>query len=235
MKRMILAPLGCLLVLATIGCVQQKRIDPGAVPENINAKFLSQDLNPDVWVNRFEVEAREIFASRDEILSAVQLSPGDRIADIGAGTGLFVASFARAVGPTGKVYAVDISPRLIDHLKKRAADDGLTNVNVILSKEKSAELPENSVDVVFICDTYHHFEYYDAMLGSIFSALRPGGQLIIIEFERIPGVSREWTLGHVRANKERFTSEIVRAGFRLIEEVEIPGLEENYFLRFKRP
>jgi ubiquinone/menaquinone biosynthesis C-methylase UbiE len=235
MKHKILTSVGCLLILVTSACVQQKRVDPDAVPEDINAKFLSEDLNPEVWVNRFEVEAREIFASRDEIIAAVKLSPGNHIADIGAGTGLFVASFARAVGPAGKVYAVDISPRLTDHLRKRAADDGLTNVDVILSTEQSAKLPEKSVDVVFVCDTYHHFEYYDVMLASIFRALRPGGQLIVIEFKRIPGISREWTLGHVRANKERFASEIVRAGFRLVEEVEIPGLNENYFLRFKRP
>ena len=235
MKCRILTALGCLLVAATSACVQYKKGDSGVVPENINARFLAEDLEPEVWVNRFEVEAREIFARRKEIVAAVMLAPGDRIADVGAGTGLFVALFAEAIGLKGQVYAIDISPRLIDHMNKRVADEGLTNVDVILSKEKSVELADGSVDAVFVCDTYHHFEHYEAMLGSIFSALRPGGQLIVIDFERIPGVSRSWTLGHVRAGKERFTSEIKRSGFRLIEEVEISGLQENYFLRFEKP
>jgi ubiquinone/menaquinone biosynthesis C-methylase UbiE len=235
MKRSILAALACLLFATTSACVHHKNRDSGVVPENINAGFLAGDLEPEVWVNRFEVEAREIFARRDEIVAAVKLAPGDRIADVGAGTGLFVAPFAEAVGLKGKVYAIDISPRLIDHMKQRVADEGLTNVEVILSTEKSVELAEAAVDAVFVCDTYHHFEYYEAMLGSISSALRPGGQLIVIDFERIPGVSRSWTLGHVRAGKERFTSEIEQAGFRFVEEVEISGLQENYFLRFERP
>ena len=235
MKRRILIGLGCLWVAAATACVSNKNAESGAVPRDFNAKFLAEDLEPEVWLNRFEVESREIFAARKEIIAAVKLAPGDRVADIGAGTGLFVAPFASAVGPKGKVFAVDISPRLIDHIKKRAADAGLTNVDVILSKEKSVELADGSVDAVFVCDTYHHFEHYEAMLGSIFSVLRPGGQLVVVDFERIPGVSREWLLGHVRAGKERFTSEIEGAGFRLLEEVEVPGLKENYFLRFGRP
>ncbi len=235
MKRRIVVAFAGLLVASSFGCVVTQKADSGAVPENINAKFLADDLKPEVWVNRFEVESREIFAHQEEIVDAVNLEPGDRIADVGAGTGLFIGPFASAVGPEGKVYAVDISPRLIDHLNERVASEGLTNVVVIRSEEKSVELADGSVDVVFVCDTYHHFEYYEAMLGSIFSALRPGGQLVVIDFERIPGVSRGWMLRHVRAGKERFTDEIKRSGFRFIEEVAVSGLKENYFLRFEKP
>ncbi len=235
MKLRDITALGCFWVAATCVFAQDKKIDPSAVPKDINAKFLSEDLKPEEWVNRFEIESREVYANRKEIVGAIKLKPGDRIADIGAGTGLFIAPFANVVGPQGKVFAVDISPKLIDHMNKRIADEGLTNVNVKLSKEKSAELASASVDVVFVCDTYHHFEHYKAMLSSIFGALRPGGQLIVIEFERLPEVSREWVLGHVRAGKETFTSEIIGAGFRLVEEVKITGFKENYFLRFERP
>ncbi len=234
MKRSFAAISTCLLIAATTACVQNKNRESGAVPKNINDRFLAEDLKPEEWVNRFEVEAREIFASRDAIIDAVKLSPGDRIADVGAGTGLFVGSFASAVGDKGKVFAVDISPRLIDHLNKRVADEGLTNVDVILSKEKSAELASGSVDAVFVCDTYHHFEHYSAMMRSIYRALRPGGTLIIIDFKRIPGESTDWVLGHVRAGKERFTREIEVAGFRLVNDVDIPGLKQNYFLRFEK-
>ncbi len=233
MKRTILTALGCLLVVALPACTSTNG-NSDAVSKNINGKFLSEDLNPDVWVKRFEVEAREIYAQRKEIVDAVKLAPGDRIADVGAGTGLFVTAFANAVGANGKVFAVDISPQFIDHIKGRVADEGLTNVDVVRSKLDSTELADRSVDTVFVCDTYHHFEQYDAMLASIFNALRSGGTLIVIDFERIPGVSRKWTLGHVRADKQQFTSEIERSGFRLVSEVNIPGLKENYFLRFEK-
>ncbi len=234
MKRSVITIFVCLWGVATFAYAQDTKVDPNAVPKEINAKFLSEDLKAEEWVNRFEIESREIYAHRKEIVAAVKFTKGDRVADIGAGTGLFLAPFAEAVGAMGKVFAVDISPKLIAHMNKRIVDEGITNVEVVLSKEKSTELRDRSVDVVFICDTYHHFEHYEAMMRSIFSALRPGGQLIVIDFERIPGVSREWTLGHIRAGKEKFSSEITQAGFRLVEEIKITGFKENYFLRFER-
>lgn len=237
MKRFIVPAVGCLLLATSSACVQSGRSNnnPTAVPKDINARFLAEDLNPEDWVNRFEVESREVFTSRKEIVDAIQLPVGACIADVGAGTGLFVEPFSEAVTGTGKVYAVDISPKLVEHMRNRAKEQGLDNVEVVLSKENSIELPAASVDFVFVCDTYHHFEFYTEMLLSIRDALRPGGQLIIIDFERIPGTSREWVLGHVRAGKDRFKSEIRQSGFRFIEEVKIAGFRENYFLRFERP
>jgi len=104
-----------------------------------------------------------------------------------------------------------------------------------LCSQTSIELPPNSVDRAFVCDVYHHFEYPQRSLASIYSALRPGGELIVVDFERIPGVSRDWLLDHVRAGKETFRAEIEAAGFEFVEEVEISKLEENYVLRFRRP
>jgi ubiquinone/menaquinone biosynthesis C-methylase UbiE len=95
-------------------------------------------------------------------------------------------------------------------------------------------LPPNSVDLVFVCDTYHHFEYPAKTLASIRRALRPGGNLIVIDFDRIEGKSRDWLLGHVRADKATFQHEIETAGFELIEEVEVREFEENYFLKFAK-
>lgn len=93
----------------------------------------------------------------------------------------------------------------------------------------------DSVDLVFICNTYHHFESPYRSLASIYRALRPGGLLVLIDFERIPGVSREFILGHVRAGKEVFRDEILDAGFAPRDEVEVNAFEENYLLRFEKP
>jgi predicted methyltransferase len=209
--------------------------EPAAVPADINTRFLDPEIDAEDWAERWEVESREIYARRHEIVEAIGLVEGESIADVGAGTGLFVAPFSAAVAGTGTVYALDISPAFVEHVRRRARDEGLANVEVVLSEQASTTLPGDSVDVVFLCDTYHHFEHHVEMLASIRDALRPGGRLVVVDFERIPGVSRDWILGHVRAGKDDVIAEIEQAGFRLEREVEIDGLDENYLLRFDRP
>jgi ubiquinone/menaquinone biosynthesis C-methylase UbiE len=205
------------------------------VPENINERFLDANLDAEQWLKRLEGESREIYLHHQAIVDAIGIKPGASIADVGGGTGLFIGPFAKAVTETGHVYAVDISPKLVEYMKRRIKDEGLKNVEAILSREDSTELPNDSVDFVFVCDTYHHFEYHADMLLSIRNALRRGGQLILIDFERIPGKSSDWLLGHVRAGKEQFKKEVMQSGFRFVEQVDVPGLSENYFLRFERP
>ena len=209
--------------------------DQAKVPPGINKEFLSPDLEPEEWIKRFEVESREVFAGRNAILKAIGLKEGQFIADVGSGTGLYLGPFSESVAEKGKVYAVDISPKLIAHIQRRVKADKMSNVEVIQSQEKSAMLPTACVDVVFVCDTYHHFEFYEEMLDSIVQALKPGGQLVIIDFNRIPGKSREWLLTHVRASKETVLAEVTAAGLEFVEEVKIPEFEENYFLRFSKP
>jgi ubiquinone/menaquinone biosynthesis C-methylase UbiE len=207
----------------------EQSVNPG-----INDPYLQPDLDVEEWTGRFEVESREIFDARREIVAAVGLGRGEAVADIGTGTGLFVEPFARAVGPSGKVYAIDIVPAFVRHVDERARKAGLGQVEARLGQADSIELPAASIDAAFVCDVYHHFEYPGSSLASIHRALRPGGELIVIDFERTPGVSREWVLGHVRAGKGEFTAEIEAAGFRLVEEVEIDRFEESYFLRFRK-
>lgn len=217
-------------VLAIPALAYEESARPG-----INARFLDPDLDVARWRGVFEGESREIFRSRKEIVEALGLSPGLVVADVGAGTGLFVGLLAEQVGREGKVYAVEIAPRFIEYLHKRVAQQGLTQVEVVVGTTRSIKLPDASIDVAFLSDTYHHFEYPISMASSLYAALRPGGQLVVIDFERIPGVSRKWVLDHVRAGKQVFAAEIETVGFRLLEEIPVSGLVENYVLRFERP
>jgi len=203
-----------------------------SVSPGVNKTFLSPDLDVNRWVSNLEGESREIFARRQAIVDAIQLQPGMTVADVGAGTGLFIELFTEKIGSSGKLYAVDIAPKFVEHLRQRAAEHGLANVTAVLGKEDAVPLPAESLDVAFVCDTYHHFEFPQSVLASIHQALRPHGVLILIDFERIPGQSRSWIFDHVRADKATFTKEIEAAGFRLVEETLIDGLQENYFLRF---
>ncbi|PQO41117.1 class I SAM-dependent methyltransferase [Blastopirellula marina] len=207
----------------------QQSVKPG-----INDNFLDPDLKVEEWVKRFEVESREIFHGRDEIIQQLKLKPGDRIADIGTGTGLFIEPFSKAVGQDGWVYALDIAPKFVERVGKLAKEYHLENVTPVVCGEDDVRLAPRSIDVAFICDVYHHFEYPQPSLASIHKALVPGGQLVVIDFNRIPGKSRDWTLSHVRAGKEEFRKEIEDAGFEFVEEVKISAFKENYFLRFTR-
>ncbi len=201
----------------------------------VNDKYLSPSLDVDKWVARFEGESRQIYRAREEIIDALRLQRGMRVADIGAGTGLFARPIARNVGNGGKVYAVEISPRFLEHLGTVVAEERLTQVEIVKSTDHTTNLSAESIDLAFICDVYHHFEYPRAMLASLRAALRPGGELVVIDFKRIPGESEDWIIDHVRAGQEVFTQEISRAGFVLVEVVSIDSLRDNYVLRFRRP
>jgi len=218
----------CLLLLVLVTATrlpaQEKSVKPG-----INQAF----ENPDVadFVGRFEREGRDAYDHRHEILKACNLKPGMIVADIGAGTGLFTRMFSPVVGDKGRVYAVDISKQFLKHIDETAKKEELTNISGVVCRADSVNLPPNSIDVAFICDTYHHFEFPLKTMRSIHRALRPGGQVILVDFHRIPGVTREWLMNHVRAGQEVFTKEILESGFRQVEEKK-DLLKESYFVRF---
>lgn len=104
---------------------------------------------PDVaeFVGRFEAESRELFVRRHEIVAACQIKAGQTVADIGAGTGLFTRLFSEAVGKDGRVFAVDISQKFLDHIKATSREAGQPNVDTLLATADSTELPAESVDV----------------------------------------------------------------------------------------
>ena len=204
---------------------QQESVRPG-----INDSF--RDPDPQKFAARFEVESREVFAKRVEIVAELGLKPGMVIADVGAGTGLFTREFAAKLGRDGRVLAVDISKNFLEHIRRTTREKGLLNVETVLCSDDSTKLPQDSVDAVFICDTYHHFEYPAKTMTSVRKALKPGGKVYVIDFHRIEGKSSEWTMNHVRAGQKVFEAEILEAGFRRVRQVE-GVLSDNYMLVFE--
>jgi predicted methyltransferase len=222
----------CAIVVAAGGLRAESAAEAApAVDPAINAYY--RDTDVDRWKYMFESPGREIFRERFRIVQAVGPRPGMRIADIGAGTGFFSLLFARAVGPTGKVYAVDISQAFLDEIRRRAAAEyHVENVETVRNDQHGIGLPEDSLDLAFLSDTYHHLEYPQRMLAAIAAALGEEGELIIIDFHRIPGVSSPWVMSHVRAGRDEVIEELKAAGFTLVGEEDF--LRENYFLRFRR-
>lgn len=223
-----------LFAIALLAAIAFAAFADNSDPAKLNAPFRDPELNSEVWVERFEREGRDAWDYREQIADALALSSGDAVADVGAGTGLFEPLLAARVGSQGKVYAVDIAPRFIEHIRAKAAEHGLAQVEAILGANRSTNLPAGSVDLVFVCDTYHHFEDHAAMLASIHAALRPGGRLVIVDFDRIEGISPKFILEHIRADKAQFTREIEAGGFRMLREIAIAGMTQSFVREFER-
>jgi len=221
---------GLLLIAASIAPL----IGGASAEENVNPDVNRHYQDPDFarWQSTFERRGREVYDQRYAIIEALDLQTGMHIADVGAGTGLFTRLFARQVSATGKVYAVDIAQNFVDNILRTTREQDLNNVEGVVNDQQSTRLPEQSVDLVFLSDTYHHFEYPRAMLDSIHRALRPGGRLAIIDFRKQPGKSSAWVISHVRANRDEVVDEVTAAGFVLLREPQM--LEKNYFLIFRR-
>ena len=205
-----------------------------AYPETMNKKFVDPKANVDGFVHKFENEDREVYAKREEIVRAAALSPGQRVADIGAGTGLFTFLFAEKVGPSGGVYAVDIGPAFIDYIDRRAKELGKSGVvKTVLNRPESTGLAPGSIDVAFVCNTYHHFDRPEAMLASIRRALRPEGRLIVVDFDLRPDAS-EFVKKRARATRKEYEREILAAGFTLAEVKTPPVLKDNFYIEFRK-
>lgn len=201
-----------------------------SVKPGINDSYLNPALKPQEWVERFEREGREVFDQRMELVEAVNITKGATVADIGSGTGLFTPLLAKATGTGGKVYAVDIVPAFLARIRQQAELKNIVNIKTVLCTERSTRLYPNTVDFAFICDVYHHFQYPQNTLASLHQALKAGGEVFLIDFKRIEGVSSDFAMNHVRASQEEVTAEMEAAGFVLVEELDL--LEDNYVLRF---
>ena len=212
------------LILITTSCwAEEQNVNPGINNYYYDAKF-------EQWLATFESPGREVYDKKETILHAAQIKPGMRIADIGAGTGLYSIAFAQQTGEKGLVYAVDISRNFVRNIELRGENQGLKNIKGIINNQKEIGLAQNSIDLAFICDTYHHFEYPLTTLQSVYQALSTGGKLIIIDFKRDPHISTPWVMGHVRANKEKVIKEVESIGFKLTDDKNI--LENSFFLSF---
>lgn len=190
--------------------------------------------NSEVFLDTMEVGSRELYAAREQVLAAAKISPGARIADIGAGTGLYSLMFAQAVGPSGVVYAIDIEPRFLKLINQRAADLDVGNVVSVLGRSADITLPPQSVDVVFIADTYHYFEDSKTIMATVHDALRAGGRLIILDYALDDAHADDIRRAHVRFGREGLVAEVESFGFRLIESPTAPGLKEIYMVTFEK-
>ncbi len=184
--------------------------------------------DPAAYIASLDDPARDAYQKPDEVLKALALKPGEVVADIGAGSGYFTVRFARAVGDAGRVYAVDVSPDMIRHLNRRLREAGLRNVVTVLSEPDDPLLPDASVDRFVIVDTWHHIEDQPKYLGLLKRMLKPGGQVVHIDFQK-----RALPIGPpegMKIAREDLVKQMESAGFRLAAEHDF--LPYQYFLVF---
>ena len=166
----------------------------------------------------------------DEILEALGLQPGQHIADVGAGGGYFSLRFADFVGQEGKVYAVDISPSLLEYIRKSAIERGLSNVEAIITSEDNVALPKKCVDLIFLRNVYHHLSNRIEYNRKLRDILKPGGRIVIIEYEKSGRLfSFHRVFGHY-VPRESIVKEMKKAGYRLVKELHF--LPEQSFTIF---
>lgn len=221
---------GCVAAaLLLAGCARDAGQDSESAPP------VQEDATLDVWLEKMEVGSREFYASREAIVAAIGLKEGEFVADIGAGTGLFSLMFAKAVGPKGEIYAIDIEPRFLKLINQRAEDLDLSNVAAVLGRPNSITLPPASIDVAFISDTYNYFTDPAELMTSVKNALKPGGRLYILDFDAPAEGPRPPELQHIRLGFEGVKAEVEGFGFVSAERIAVPGLRETYMLRLTRP
>jgi len=156
-----------------------------ATPDGIGKFFLNREISRVMghegadWLERPERETEE---RPDTVLRLLNLKPGDTVADIGAGSGYFSRRLARAVGPRGHVFAVDIQIQMLTDITNRLARAGITNVSPVLGADRDPRLPPASIDLALLVDVYHELEYPFEMLVAISRSLKPGGRVVLVEY-----------------------------------------------------
>ncbi len=180
-------------------------------------------------LKRFGYEGfdRDRWQHPDRVIASLDLDPGDRVADLGAGGGYFSFRLADAVGPSGVVYAVDVDSDMTELLTRRVADGGYENVEVILAELHDPLLPDGKIDLLFTSNTYHHIQDRVAYFTNLRRDLKPDGRVAVIELNGSSWFAR--TFGHETA-LETIVEEMVEAGYRLDRHFDF--LERQHFAIF---
>ncbi len=229
------ASLACLALFVWLGCAghgtgtHHRHGQHGGSEKEQPHHRRPTDINE--YLERLDRPERDQYQKPAQVIEALALKPGTAVADLGAGSGYFTRRFVRAVGETGTVYAIDVEQEMLDYVKAGLDRmEGNFTATFILARPDSPGLPPNSVDLIFVCNVYHHLEDRTTYFRKATPTLRAGGRVAIIDFYHD---HRSGDIGFPRrhlVSRETVVQEMTRAGYSLIADHTF--LERQYFLEF---
>jgi ubiquinone/menaquinone biosynthesis C-methylase UbiE len=197
---------------------------------------LFKELSRGIWANGYllmlERDERRDFQKPEEVMKALALKAGERVADVGAGSGYFTVPVARAVGPTGRVLALDIRQEMLDFLDFRLRAEGLQNVELKKVEPDDPLLPKGAVETILMVDVLHYIKERTAYARKLREALAPGGRLVVIDYRPKPFEERPWgPPPEQQMSRESVDEDMAGAGFKPAEVFEF--LPEQYFVVYR--
>ena len=227
----LISVLGILLITGKAftgeGDTRPKQEHPGKHPDYKHHGGQHRFKDAETWAKRFEGPERDEWQKPDAVIKSLDLKQDTIVADIGSATGYFPVRFARAL-PKGRVYGIDIEKSMVDYLNERAGREGMPNLSSILGKPDDPKLPE-PVDMVFICNTYHHIEDRQVYFEKLKKNLRAGARLVIVDF--IKGKLPVGPPDQMKLTPDELISELSALEYRLIQKLEV--LPYQYVLIFQ--
>lgn len=197
---------------------------PGAAFAQLGARPAQE------WLKMLDSSNRVAGLKIDETLAKLKIRPGDVIADIGAGSGVYSLPLAKAAAPGGKVYAVDIEQGLLEHIAKQAREAQVTNVQTVLGKFSDPNLPAANLDLAFINDVLHHIEHRQQYLKNLARDLKPSGRVALIDFYPKLGPHRNQPA--LQVSREQADAWMKACGFSPVEEFHL--FKDKYFVVYSR-
>jgi len=190
--------------------------DPDGIGKFYLGREIAHVMGPGgiLWLERPERETEE---KPQVVIDALEIRPGQTIADLGAGSGYYSFRIAPLVGPKGKVMAIDIEPKMLEVIAQRATREHVANLRPVLGSERDPNLAPRSVDLLFMVDVYHELEYPYEVMTRVRDALKPGGRVALIEYR---GEDPEVMIKPVhKMSEQQVRREMQAAGFRHVKTV----------------
>jgi ubiquinone/menaquinone biosynthesis C-methylase UbiE len=181
------------------------------------------------WLKTLDSPARIQGLKIQEVMAAVRLKPGQIVADIGAGTGVFSLPLARAVRPGGTAYAVEVDEALLKHIAETATEQGVANIQTVYGDYHDPLLPA-PVDLAFIHDVLHHIEKRAEYIKNLAGYIKPGGRIAVIEFK--PGQGGHRTDAALQVSEQQAGEWMTAAGLKQVEEIQL--FEDKWFRIYQK-
>jgi arsenite methyltransferase len=217
---LLIASLMCLVVVPA--CTHQAHRHPHQLP------------NVTEYLDRLDRPERDADQKPAEVIQALDLKPGMAVGDLGSGSGYFTRRFIDSVAPGGMVYAIDVEPKALDYIREHLSPQrNPTTIHFVHAGVDNPRLPPASVDLLFVCNTYHHIEDRTRYFARAAEAIKPGGRLAVVDFYED---HRSGDLGFPKdhlVSRQLVLDELTKAGYRLTREHTF--LPRQYFLEFVPP